>query len=71
MLERLFAAVQSQAEADGQIDWTGHDVDDIIVRAPQHAAGATKGARRAKREGGAGVDSAPKCICARQVVASS
>jgi transposase len=47
--ERIFAAVQAQADADGQIDWAGHDVDSTTVRAHQYAAGAKKGLRRSKR----------------------
>ena len=37
---RLFAAVQQQADAAGQLDWDIHYVDGTIVRAHQHAAGA-------------------------------
>jgi transposase len=51
--ERLFAAVQQQADANGQIDWAGHSVDGTIGRAHQHAAGAKKGLRMLKRSAGA------------------
>jgi len=46
--ERLFAAVQQQADAAGQLDWQVHYVDGTIVRAHQHAAGAKGGPRRLK-----------------------
>jgi transposase len=42
--QRLFEAVQQQADADGQLDWAVHYVDGTIVRAHQHAAGSPKGA---------------------------
>jgi transposase len=42
--QRLFEAVQQQAEAQGKINWAIHYVDGTIVRAHQHAAGAPRGA---------------------------
>jgi transposase len=42
--QRLFEAVQQQADAAGQLDWAIHDVDGSSVRAHQHAAGSPKGA---------------------------
>ena len=44
--ERLLAALQSDADAAGEVDWEEHFVDGTVVRAHQHAAGA-KAARRA------------------------
>jgi transposase len=44
--QRLFEAVQQQADAAGRLDWEIHYVDGTIVRAHQHAAGAKKGPRR-------------------------
>jgi transposase len=41
--ERLFAAVQQQADAAGRLDWQLHYVDGTVVRAHQHAAGAKRG----------------------------
>lgn len=41
--DRLLAAVQQLAEAEGRIDWEVHYVDGTIVRAHQHAAGARGG----------------------------
>ena len=47
--ERIFAQVQAQADAAGEIDWHVHYVDGTIVRAHQHAAGAKGGTLRRKR----------------------
>lgn len=41
--DRLFAAVQQQADAAGRLDWGLHFVDGTIIRAHQHAAGAPSG----------------------------
>ncbi|SRR5690554_2060115 len=46
--ERLFAAIQQDADAHGDLDWEIHYVDGTIVRAHQHAAGAKKGTLRQK-----------------------
>jgi transposase len=46
--DRLFAAVQQQADAAGRLDWTVHFVDSTVIRAHQHAAGA-KGGRQPRR----------------------
>jgi transposase len=40
--ERLFSAVQAQADADGQINWDVQSVEGTLIRAHQHAAGAKK-----------------------------
>ena len=37
---RVLAALQSEADARGEVDWELHFVDATIVRAHQHAAGA-------------------------------
>lgn len=50
--DRIFAALQAQAAADGLLDWTIHFVDSTIVRAHQHAAGAKKGTQQPKHLGG-------------------
>ncbi len=47
--DRVFAALQRQADADGTLDWTIHFVDSTIVRAHQHAAGAKRGTQKLKR----------------------
>jgi transposase len=41
--QRLFEAIQQQADGAGQLEWAIHDVDGTIVRAHQHAAGSPKG----------------------------
>src|SRR5688500_12603570 len=41
--DRLFATVQQQADAEGQVDWDMHYVDATVIRAHQHAAGAKGG----------------------------
>jgi transposase len=46
--ERLFKAVQAQADAAGHINWHVHYVDGTTIRAHQHAAGAKKGTQRPK-----------------------
>lgn len=42
MWDRIFAAVQRQADAAGPLDWEVHFVDGTAVRAHQHAAGAKR-----------------------------
>lgn len=41
--DRLFAAIQREADATGQIEWDVHFVDGTVIRAHQHAAGAKGG----------------------------
>ena len=40
VMERIFNALQRDADADHRIDWSIHFVDSTIVKAHQHAAGA-------------------------------
>jgi transposase len=47
--DRIFADLQAQADADGNLDWTIHFVDSTVIRAHQHAAGAKKGTHKPKR----------------------
>jgi transposase len=47
--DRIFAALQEQADEAGEIDWETHYVDGTVVRAHQHAAGAKKGLQRTKK----------------------
>ena len=42
--DRVLAALQAQADAEGRLDWTPHFLDGTTVRAHQSAAGAKKGA---------------------------
>lgn len=44
--DRVFAAVQQNADRRGGVAWEIHFVDGSIVRAHQHAAGAKKGATK-------------------------
>ena len=43
--DTLFAAIQREEDAAGQIDWDVHFVDGTTIRAHQHAAGAKGGSR--------------------------
>ncbi len=58
--DRLFAAVQRRADADGRLDWAVHFVDGTVIRAHQHAAGAKGGGRTPRRSGGAEAASRPR-----------
>jgi transposase len=40
--DRILAALQAAAAADGEIDWDLHYVDATVIRAHQHAAGARR-----------------------------
>jgi transposase len=42
--DRLFEAIQQQADTAGKLHWAIHYVDGTIVRAHQHAAGSPNGA---------------------------
>jgi transposase len=68
--DRILAALQQQADADGQLDWDMHFVDGTSVRAHQHAAGAKKGIQQPKRWGAVGAASPPKSICGPKVGAN-
>jgi transposase len=69
--DRLFAAVQRQADAAGRLDWEVHFVDGTGIRAHQHAAGAKGGTRRRRRSGGAGAASVRRCTSGQRAAASS
>jgi transposase len=70
--DRLFAAVQRQADAAGELDWEVHFVDGTVVRAHQHAAGAPrgKGGRPSRRSGAAKAASRRRSTCAPRAAAS-
>jgi transposase len=68
--DRLFAAVQRQADAAGQIDWQIHFVDGTVIRAHQHAAGAKKGTRRPRRWGAVRAASARRSTSALKAAAN-
>jgi transposase len=42
--DRVLTALQAEADAAGDLDWSLHFVDGTVVRAHPHAAGAKKGA---------------------------
>jgi transposase len=69
LFDRLFAAIQRQADAAGEIDWELHFVDGTVIRAHQHAAGAKAGTRPGKRSGAARAGSAPRSISAPRAAA--
>jgi hypothetical protein len=41
--DKILAALQADADAEGNLDWEIHFVDGSVVRAHQHAAGAKRG----------------------------
>jgi transposase len=47
--QRILEALQSEAQAQGQINWDVHFVDGTVIRAHQQAAGAKKAALKPKR----------------------
>ncbi len=67
--DRLFAAVQRQADAAGQPDWTVHFVDATVIRAHQHAAGAKGGTRKRRRSARARAASRRRCTSGRRAAA--
>ena len=68
--DRVLAALQRQADADGRLDWTLHFVDSTVVRAHQHAAGAKGGARPARRSAAAGAATARRSTSGPSAAAS-
>jgi transposase len=66
----IFAAVQRQADAAGQLDWTVHFVDGTVIRAHQHAAGAKGGTRRPRRWARARAASRRRSTSGRRAAAS-
>ncbi|CAA9575011.1 MAG: Mobile element protein [uncultured Thermomicrobiales bacterium] len=68
--DRALAAVQAEADARGELDWTLHFLDGTTVRAHPHAAGAKRGAatRRSAAPaaaGGPSSTSAPSAAASR------
>jgi transposase len=61
--DRVLAALQRQADAQGELDWDLHFLDGTTIRAHPHAAGAKKGAAT-RRSATAGAASAPSSPCA-------
>lgn len=67
--DRIFAAAQARADAEGRLDWEIQFVDGSTTRAHQHAAGG-KGGRTSKRSAGAGAATRPRSTSARTARAS-
>jgi transposase len=68
--DRIFAIVQAEADAAGDLDWETHHVDATVIRAHQHAAGAKKGTLKPRRSGGAKAASVPRFTSASRAPAS-
>ena len=68
--DRIFAAVQQQADAAAAVDWGVQFVDGTVIRAHQHAAGAKGGLQTPRHSGAARVGSVPKSISRPTVPAS-
>jgi transposase len=67
--ERVLAALQAEADARGELDWSLHVLDGTTIRAHQHAAGAKKGAA-IKRSAAPEAASPPSSTCAPSAPAS-
>jgi transposase len=67
--DRVFAAAQERADAEGRLDWDVQFVDGSTIRAHQHAAGG-KGGPRSKRSAGAGAATRPRSPSGRRAGAS-
>ncbi len=68
--DRLFAAVQREVDAAGQVDWDVQFVDGTVIRAHQHAAGAKGGTQNPRPSAGAKGASRPRSTSRRRVAAS-
>ncbi len=68
--DQIFAALQRQADAGGQVNWAVHFVDSTVVRTHQQAAGAKGGTRKRRRLAGARVASRPRSTAAPRAAAS-
>lgn len=68
--DRIFAAVQQQADEAGAVDWSIHFVEGSVIRAHQHAAGAKGGLQKPRRWGAARAASRPRCTSRPMVLAS-
>jgi transposase len=67
--DRALAALQAEADARGDLDWSLHFLDGTVIRAHPHAAGAKKGAVTAP-SAGAREASRPSSTCAPSGAAS-
>ena len=66
---RVLAALQAEADARGDLDWSLHFLDGTVIRAHPHAAGAKKGAAT-RPSAAAGAASPPSPTPARSGAAS-
>lgn len=60
--DRILAALQATADAQGNLDWDLHHIDGSVVRAHQHAAGAKGGTPRTKPSAAVAAASAPSSM---------
>jgi transposase len=67
--DRVLAAIQTDANRRGELDWSLHFLDGTTIRAHQHAAGATKGAAT-KPSAARAAASRPSSTCAPSGAAS-
>jgi transposase len=67
---QLLAAVQAQAEAHGQRHGDVHGIDGPMIRAHQHAAGATTGTQSPQPSAAAGAGAVPQSTGEPKGVAS-
>ena len=68
--DQIFAAVQRQADAAGQLDGQVHFVDGTVIRAHPQAAGAKGGTQKRTRWGAVGAATRRRSTCGRRAVAS-
>ena len=68
--ERVLAALQRRADAEGKVNWALHFVDSTVVRAHQHAAGAKGGTHQPRPWAAAGAASRRRSISAASGAAS-
>jgi transposase len=68
--EAILAAVQSEADEVGELDWEVHFVDGSVVRAHQHAAGVKKASKLPRPSDAAEAGSVPKSISVPKAGAS-
>jgi transposase len=69
--DRVVAAVHQQADAAGRVDWSVQFVEGSVVRAHQHAAGATGGRQNRRRAARVRAASRPRCMSGSRVAAHS
>ena len=68
--DRVLAALQQQADAAGDLDWSKHFVDATVIRAHQHAAGAKGGTRKRRDSAAVRAASRPSSTSAPRAEAS-